>query len=151
MAKYDEWATKENLTLLKGWARDGLSNEQIAHNIGINPDTLYTWKKTKTEFAEALKKNKQVADYEVENALYKKCIGYKEVIQEVKIDKDGKKTPVLAKEIYIAPDINAIKFWLVNRQRDKWKEKVEEQADDTQLKKVEELLTKLKDEADGIK
>ncbi|PJH58674.1 transposase, partial [Salmonella enterica subsp. enterica serovar Typhimurium] len=34
MAKYTEWLTKEGLTKIEGWARDGLTNEQIAQNIG---------------------------------------------------------------------------------------------------------------------
>ena len=43
MAKgvYNEWRTPEQLTVLNGWARDGLSNEQIAHNMGIAASTLY--------------------------------------------------------------------------------------------------------------
>ena len=45
IAKYKNWLTDDNLTLLSGWARRGLTDEQIAHNIGIAPQTLSEWKK----------------------------------------------------------------------------------------------------------
>ncbi|MGY4556825.1 hypothetical protein ACVW18_003131 [Bacillus thuringiensis] len=35
MAKYDAWLTKEGVLKIEGWARDGITEEQIAHNIGI--------------------------------------------------------------------------------------------------------------------
>ena len=42
--KYEYWLTEEGLLLLEGWARDGLTDEQIASNIGIGYSTLQTWK-----------------------------------------------------------------------------------------------------------
>ena len=54
--KYQEWLTPEGLLRIEGWARDGLIDEQIAHNMGINPATLYDWKKKYPEISEALKK-----------------------------------------------------------------------------------------------
>lgn len=100
--KVDEWLTDENLTLIKGWARDGLTNEQIAKNMGISVKTLYEWQKTKSEFRNALKKGKEVADYEVENALFKAAI-------------EGNTTAMI--------------FWLKNRRPDKWRDKVEQEQD----------------------
>ena len=41
--KYQEWLTKEGLLRLQGWARDGLSDEQIAANMGITDSTFYEW------------------------------------------------------------------------------------------------------------
>ena len=38
--KYEEWRTPEGLLKIQGWARDGLTDEQIAHNMGICRDTL---------------------------------------------------------------------------------------------------------------
>lgn len=45
MAKKSEWTTTEGLLLIGGWARSGLTDEQIADNMGINVRTLYRWKK----------------------------------------------------------------------------------------------------------
>ena len=41
--QYKKWLKQENLLLLQGWKRDGLTDEQIAHNIGIRRETLYDW------------------------------------------------------------------------------------------------------------
>lgn len=58
--KFEYWLKEDGLTLLEGWARDGLNDEQIAHNIGINPATLYEWKKRHHEISEALKKARKL-------------------------------------------------------------------------------------------
>lgn len=147
ISKIDEWLKKDNLILLEGWARNGLSNEQIAHNMGITTETLRVWKRDNSVISATLNKSKEIADLQVENALFRKCLGYKETVKEIRVDKNGKQQPASVREIYIQPDITAIKFWLVNRQRDRWKEKVEEIVDDTQMQKVEELLNKIKEEA----
>ena len=67
--KYKKWLEPDNLTKLEGWARDGLKDAQIADNMGINVSTLYTWKNRYSEINEALKKGKEVVDYEIENSL----------------------------------------------------------------------------------
>ena len=120
--KYEEWLHPEKLVLLEGWARNGLTDEQIAHNIGIRTSTLYEWKKKYVEFAETLKKSKEVADLEVENALFKKAVGY--TITEKKVtesDKDGKKVETITK--HIPGDVTAQIFWLKNRKSNEWRDK----------------------------
>ncbi|WP_263708046.1 transposase [Shouchella tritolerans] len=74
--KYADWLTEEGLLLLEGWARDGLTDEQIAQNIGITRSTLYEWKKKHSDISDALKKGKEVVDLQVENALLKRALGY---------------------------------------------------------------------------
>lgn len=89
--KYQKWLKKENLILIQGWARDGLTDEQIAKNMGIVTSTLYAWKNKYSEISEALKKGKDVVDREVENALLKNALGptiTKVTTKMVKIDKE---------------------------------------------------------------
>ncbi|KDE46301.1 UNVERIFIED_ORG: hypothetical protein BDK47_13332 [Anoxybacillus amylolyticus] len=122
--KYDEWLTEEGLLLIEGWARDGLTDEQIAHNMGIGVSTLYKWKNDHVEILEALKKGKEVIDRQVENALLKKALGYK--YQEVTKELDQKTglmvtTKVVEKEV--APDTTALIFWLKNRKPEMWRDK----------------------------
>lgn len=74
--KYQEWITDEGLLKLEGWARDGLTDEQIAYNVGISTSTLYNWKRLHVEILEALKRGKVVVDRQVENALFKRAVGY---------------------------------------------------------------------------
>ena len=59
MAKIDEWLEPDKLILLEGWARDGLSEEQIAKNMGIGRTTLYEWKQKEPNIANTIKKGKE--------------------------------------------------------------------------------------------
>ena len=118
--RYEQWLTPEGLTLLEGWARDGLTNEQIASKMGIAESTLYKWKNEQSEISEALKRGKEVADYEVENALFKRATGFRYV--EV-----TRENGVVVKEVTkeIAPDTTAAIFWLKNRKSNEWRDKQE--------------------------
>lgn len=119
--KYKEWLEPEGLLKIEGWARDGLTDEQISQNIGINPATLYDWKKRYPEISKALKKGKEVVDRQVENALLKRALGYK--YEEIKTEKteEGKKVTVTIKEV--VPDTTAQIFWLKNRKPEQWRDK----------------------------
>lgn len=137
--KYQQWLEPEGLTLLEGWARDGLTDEQIAGNIGINTSTLYDWKNKFPKISEALKKGKEVVDIQVENALLKRALGYD--FQETRVeksDKDG--TKVIQTLKHIPADTTAQIFWLKNRRPDKWRDKPEIPGDSDMLKKAKELL-----------
>ena len=111
--KYQQWLEPDGLVLLEGWARDGLTDEQIAHNMGISTATLYDWKNKFQDISETLKKGKEVVDYEVENALLNKALG---------------------------GDTTAQIFWLKNRRPDKWRDKPEAPGDADALKRARELL-----------
>ena len=134
LGKINEWLEKDKLILLEGWARDGLTDEQIAKNIGINRTTLYDWKKKETNIADALKKGKEIIDFEVENALLKRALGYE---YEEETYENGILTKKVKKQV--PPDTTAQIFWLKNRQVKKWRDKVEI-ADNDAIKKLDELL-----------
>ena len=113
-SKVEYWLTNEGLTLLESWARDGLIDEQIAKNIGIRRQTLYTWKKKYSDIDVALKKGKEVVDIEVENALLKRAIGYDIEIKEEKLDRDGF-VHELKRTVHVAGDVTAQIYWLITR------------------------------------
>lgn len=159
-SKADEWLEKDKLTLLEGWARDGLTDEQIANNIGISRSTLFEWRKNHQDISNALKKGKEVVDIEVENALLKKALGYnvpvqkafkvKEVIyQDGKRLKETERIEYAEEEIHIPADTTAQIFWLKNRRKTQWRDKVEYEANTDELKKVKELLSKISDGANN--
>lgn len=54
-----EWNTTDKLLMIQGWARDGLTNQQIAHNMGIHHDTLHRWSKKDKSIYDALKRAKK--------------------------------------------------------------------------------------------
>lgn len=123
MAKINEWLEDDKLILLQGWARDGLTNEQIAKNIGINVKTLYDWKNKESNIRNALKDGREVVDYQVENALLLNAL---------------------------SGNVTAQIFWLKNRKKIQWREKIEYTGDNTELTKVEQLLAKIEAEANDV-
>jgi len=96
MAKSKWEQVKDKLILIEGWARDGLTNEQIAQNLGIGKTTFYKLIKEHSELSELLKKGREVVDYQVENALLKNAL-------------NGNTTAQI--------------YWLNNRKPKQWKNK----------------------------
>ena len=133
-SKY-ETDVKPRLVEIEAWKRDGLTDEQIMKNLGIAKATFYKYVNENSELSERLKKGKEVEDIEVENALFKRAIGYryKEKIKEVK-EIDGKKT-VFIKEVEkeIPGDVGAQIFWLKNRKSSKWKDKQDIDIEDNNV------------------
>ena len=120
--KYHEWLSEDGLIKIQGWARDGLIDEQIAHNMGITTKTLYEWKNKYGEISEALKKGKEVIDRQVENALLKRALGY--AYDETTYE-DGVETKRVTKEV--GPGTTGQIFWLKNRKPAEWRDKIEQQ------------------------
>lgn len=99
--KVEDWLQGDNRILLEGWARNGLTDNQMADNLGISRTTFYKWKNINADFANILKRNKEVVDTEVENALYKAAIS-------------GNTTAMI--------------FWLKNRKYKDWRDKHEDKS-----------------------
>ncbi len=151
MAKINQWLEPDGLTLLEGWARDGLTDEQIASNMGINVATLYRWKKKECKICEALKKGKEVVDIQVENALLKRALGYDYQEQKVEVsEKDGRK--VIQTMKHVPPDTTAQIFWLKNRRPEKWRDKpfVDNQADLERENNLLEQIGQVQEEVNAI-
>lgn len=113
MAKYEKWLEEDGLILITGWARDGLSEEQIAHNMHIAPSTLREWKHKFPAISAAIKKGKEVVDYIVENALFESAI-------------EGNTTAQI--------------FWLKNRRPHAWRDKPVDTGNEETLEKIRLLL-----------
>lgn len=141
--KYEYWLTEEGLILIQGWARDGLTDEDIAHNMGIAKATLCDWKNKFPELSDVIKQSKEVADRIVENALFKRATGYryKEITKETRYGINGEPleyTKEVEKEF--PPDPASMVIWLKNRKPDTWREKQEAKADTTALEKLDAIL-----------
>lgn len=115
---YKEWLKPEKLVLLQGWKREGLTDEQIAANIGINVRTLGKWKNNYRQIGQALKIGKQQANFIIENELFKKA-------------KSGNTTAII--------------FWLKNNYRDKYNDS---QLTEDEIELIRERKRKAKAEAD---
>ena len=156
--------TKDGLTRLKGWARDGLTDEQIATKIGINRATLYKWIDRFSDIGNALKQGKEPVDIDVEDSMVKSALGHRVTIKKpIKIrtekrlkkkDKDGREYEIgvsveehieyVDEEIYIPPNVTAQIFWLKNRKPEQWKDK-REQVVSTKDGVLADLISGLKE------
>ena len=145
--KYQEWITEDGLLMLEGWARDGLTDSQIADRIGISDSTYYAWQLRFPEISDALKKGKAPVDTKIENALKDKATGYYVTVKKpikVKTKKQLKDKGLIEEEhieyvdeqIYIPPDTTAQIFWLKNRRPDKWRDKPDGFNEDNEPVKV---------------
>lgn len=137
---YEEWLTDESLILLEGWAREGLTDKQIAEEkIGIAQRTFERWKSDYPAIKSALKKGKTPVDFKVENALLKRALGY--VYEEEISEKDSNgKTHMRRVKKQMPPDVTALIFWLKNRRPDKWRDhpeiKIEDNEDFTRASEI---------------
>ena len=116
--------------------------QQIAANMGISRSTLQKWVNEYSDISDTLKSSKEIADYQVENALFERATGgVREVkkhikCKEVYYDKKGRrcereKVVAVYDEVYVPGDTTAQIYWMKNRQPDKWRDKrvVQEQIE----------------------
>ena len=111
--KYEKWLQKDNLLLLNGWKRSGLSDEQMAKNMGISRRTYYNWQAKFPEIKKVTTLGHEHANFMVENALFKKAIN---------------------------GHVTAMIFWLKNNMRERYSDTKRSELEDkltaTQIEKV---------------
>lgn len=109
----------------------GATDREMADFFEVKESTLNLWKLQHPEFSESLKEGKDVADNRVVRSLYQQAIGYEQ--DEVKIFMPAQAdAPVYAPyRAKIAPSTTATIFWLKNRRREDWREKVDHEHSGT--------------------
>lgn len=125
------WSKKENLDKIQAWAARGLVMREIAEKMGISRSTLYEWINKSQDISDSCARGGAEADENVEGALFKKCTGYNAIIKKpIKVRRikyeNGKKVEEYEEiveaeeEVHVPADSAAQKFWLTNRQPEKW-------------------------------
>lgn len=123
--KHENWRTTEGLLLIEGWARDGLTYEQISKNMGISASTLREWKKTYSAISAALKKGREVVVRELENSLIKRAKGFEYDEKTYERNKDGHLVLMRKVRKIVLPDTTALIFALKNMSPINWRDKKE--------------------------
>jgi hypothetical protein len=101
----------------------GATDVEIADFFGVNVATLYRWKADHSEFGDALKVGKESADERVERSLYWRAMGYEHDEVDIRVvNGEVVQTPIRK---YYPPDTTACIFWLKNRRKEQWRDKVE--------------------------
>lgn len=120
---------KEYIKLAENLALLGCTDEEMARVLEIRLENFYKWQKRYPEFRQAILRGKDEADAKVVQALYERAKGYShpETLYHVVSDGSGRGSSIVATETikHYPPEVNALKFWLNNRQRGKWREKIE--------------------------
>lgn len=101
----------------------GATDREIAEFFEVNEATLYRWKLKHQDFCEALKTGKEVSDERVERSLYRRAVGYS--YEAVKIMQFRGEEVTVPYVEHVPPDVVACIFWLKNRRRDLWRDKVD--------------------------
>ncbi|WP_042426187.1 hypothetical protein [Geomicrobium sp. JCM 19039] len=65
-----------HLKSIEHWCRDGLTEDEIRKRLGVAMSSFAKYKNEYVELSDALKRGKQEADYAVEDALFKRALGY---------------------------------------------------------------------------
>ena len=121
-----EALVQPRLVEIAAWCRDGLTMDQVAANLGVGESTLYSYRNRYPEFQEALKVSREIADIQVENALYREAVGYH--YTEEMVTNAGE---VVTVRKFARPSTTAQIFWLKNRKPANWRDKQELQHSGT--------------------
>lgn len=134
-----------DLTLVRKYATAGLTDQQIAELLGIAVSTLNEYKKN-DDFSESLKAGKAHSNGKVVDALYQRALGYSHPETKVFCYEGCTITEEVTR--HHPPDVTACIFWLKNRQRDEWRDKVDHEHSgtlDVEHSAKESLIGKLRD------
>jgi hypothetical protein len=107
----------------QGLAEQGLTDQEIADELGISVRSLNLYKSKHPEFAAALRMGKAGPDERVEQSLFQRATGYE--VDEIDIrvaNGEIVQTPIRRK---YPPDVTAAIFWLKNRRPDIWRDRRE--------------------------
>lgn len=143
--KYQDWLSPEKLAQLQAWKRDGLTDNEIAENIGISRSTYYAWLNKHRDISDSIKKGQEQMIVNVENALYKRAIGYEYTEKKVKIQENHLGSTTIREQVVkdVAPDVGAAIFILKNRSDGKWRDKREYDMSTDSVDKLGEVLARL--------
>ena len=139
------WTSEKKLERIREWKQKGLTNEDIAERLKISPRTLYNWATESSELVEALATPKEVQEQMAADALLKRAVGYKRIVQvpvklrttsknKAKYDKSTGESVPADKQVEetvqivniieeVLPDTNALIFLLQNIDNVRWRKK----------------------------
>jgi transposase-like protein len=96
----------------------GLTDQEVADLLGVNPSTLYRWRAQYRQFSRAFRLGKELANNRVERALYERAIGYDYEVEKQIMTRHGPQ--MLRWREHLPPDVTAALAYLKNRRPDRW-------------------------------
>ncbi len=107
----------------------GQTDAEMAAFFGVSERTFHGWKGAHPEFLQSIKEGKSDADAKVAAALYQRAIGYSH--PDVHVSNYQGLVTLTPLTKHYPPDTGAAFIWLKNRQPEKWRDRIEHQADVT--------------------
>lgn len=143
------WLSEDGCTLIAGWRRNGVPLTTIAtDNIGISKTGFWGWYRESEELRKACANSKDIADSSVEDALYRRAVGYYyweeqwELVEgDVRLTKKFKK--------HMPPDTKAIMQYLFNRRPETWRALQEPLEATKYTETIKNVLVAMKEVAEG--
>lgn len=123
----------------------GATDIELADFFKVAVSTLYLWKNTQPEFSEVLKVGKDAADARVERSLFQKAVGYTFESEKVfQHQGDIIRAPVRE---HVPPSDTAAIFWLKNRRRDLWRDRIDqEHSGKVEVTRIERVIVDAPDQ-----
>lgn len=155
-SKYDNFLEYDGLLLVEGYARDGLTDEQIMKNINISKQTFYNWVAKHVDFSNALKRGRKPVATIVENTFFNEKLKSQFVEEETvemteqrnaKGELIGTTKHIKKNKRYIPADTTAIIFYLKCRLNNRYNDRPIQTEDTAALDKLDSILTEIKSTA----
>ncbi len=106
----------------------GATDAELASFFGVTEVTLNRWKVSHPEFCKSIKVAKEALDNRVERSLYNRAVGYTYPSEKIMtVAQGGGVSSVERVKIkeHVPPDVTAQIFWLKNRRKQDWRDKVD--------------------------
>ncbi|AOF18139.1 terminase [Yersinia enterocolitica] len=101
----------------------GYTDKELADFFEVNEATINRWKKDHKEFCESIKKGKDISDGNVVDSLYQRAMGFVAPDIDIRVIDDKIVKTEITK--HYPPDTAAAIFWLKNRQKKTWRDKID--------------------------
>lgn len=101
----------------------GYTDKELADFFEVNEATINRWKKDHKEFCESIKKGKDISDGNVVDSLYQRAMGFIAPDLDIRVINDKIVKTEITK--HYPPDTAAAIFWLKNRQKKTWRDKID--------------------------
>lgn len=152
--RLSDWLSEDKLNQIEAWSKMGLTNTQIATNIGVARQTFQKWISESNDINDYLMRGREVVVTEVANALVESARGHKAIVKksykvkDVWYDDKGKKheserIEYADEEQYYPPQPQSLQFFLKNKRPDEYKDRVEVRDNESSAK-LDTILDKFK-------
>ena len=105
--------------------QNGATVAELADEFEVSIPTVYSWMNKYAPFLKAVVLNKETANERVTRSLYHRSVGYTFDSEKIFMPAGGDGPVRVPTKEHVPPEVGAIKFWLINRQPDQWRERLE--------------------------